>query len=128
MSVRLVLSISLSLAATSALAQGEDDPARAGKRVFRLCQACHSLEQNGSSNAGPTLYGLFGRKAGGQADFGFSDAMKNSAVVWSDQTLDEYLTNPQKMIPGNKMALGSVSDREQRQQLIVYLKSRDGSH
>lgn len=117
----------ISLTATLAVGQGDADSERVGKQAFRLCRACHSMESTGSSNAGPTLYRLFGRKAGSQAGFDFSEAMKNSTVVWSDQTLDKFLMNPQAVIPGTKMALGSVNDPEQRKVLITYLKEHDGT-
>ena len=120
--VLLALTILPALAA-SALAQPDDEALRAGKRQFRACQACHGLEKGDNRSSGPTLHGLFGRKVGTQPDFAFSDAMKASTIVWSDETLDKFLTSPQTAIPGNKMALGAVRDPEQRQQLIAYLKS-----
>ena len=105
-------------------AQAQDEEAlRAGKRQFRACQACHGVEKGDNRNSGPTLYGLIGRKVASEAGFEFSAAMKAATIVWSEETLDTFLTNPQTAIPGNKMALGAVKDPEQRQQLIAYLKS-----
>jgi cytochrome c len=109
--------------ASVAFAQADEETLKAGKRQFRSCQACHGLEKGDSRQTGPTLNGLFGRKAGTVADFAFSDAMKASTIVWSDETLDQFLASPQQTIPGNKMALGAVKDPEQRAQLVAYLKS-----
>jgi cytochrome c len=104
-------------------AQGAaDDPATAGKRVFRACQACHALDALGSTDAGPTLYGLFGRQAGSANHFMYSNAMKNSGIVWSEATLDAFLKNPQSYIPANAMPFGGVSNAEDRARLLAYLK------
>ena len=106
------------------LASAQDDELiRAGKRQFRACQACHGLDKGDNRNSGPTLYGLFGRKVASESGFGYSDAMKGANIVWTEEALDRFLTNPQTDIPGNKMALGAVKDPEQRTQLIAYLKT-----
>ncbi len=99
-----------------------DDASTAGKRVFRACQACHALDARGSTDAGPTLYGLFGRQAGSADHFVYSNAMKNSGIVWSDATLDAFLRNPQSYIPANAMPFGGVSNAEERARLLAYLK------
>ena len=107
------------MAATPALADGD---AAAGEKVFIKCKACHENEQ-GVNKIGPTLKGIVGRKTASVEGYAYSDAMKAANVVWTAETLDTFLTNPQAMIPGNKMALGAVKDAEQRTQLIAYLKS-----
>ena len=119
----LIAVMSAQVFASVAFAQADEETLKAGKRVFRSCQACHGLEKGDNRQTGPTLNGLFGRKVGAAADFAFSDAMKASTIVWSDETLDQFLTSPQQAIPGNKMALGAVKDPEQRAQLVAYLKS-----
>ena len=106
----------------AAQAPSGEGGARAGKNAFRVCQPCHALDAHGTVDTGPTLYGLFGRKVGTQDKFAYSDAMRDSPVVWSSETLDMFLKNPQGYLPGNKMPFGAVSKAEQRALLIAYLK------
>ena len=102
-----------------ALAQGSS--AR-GQRVFSACAACHSL-QLGQNMTGPSLAGVWGRKAGSLADFSrYSPALQSSGVVWNDQTLDEWIADPQHLVPGNQMTFAGVKDPRQRSDLIAFLK------
>jgi nitrite reductase (NO-forming) len=73
-----------------------------GKLVFRKCQACHSLEP-GRNGLGPSLAGLIGKKASGVPNYNYSPAMKGNNLTWDVATLDAYLSDPQKLVPGNKM-------------------------
>lgn len=79
---RAVIGLILICAAAPTLAAG--DPA-AGQKVFNKCKTCHEADQP-KNKVGPNLVGLFGRKAGSVADFNYSEAMKNSNVVWSETT------------------------------------------
>lgn len=97
------------------------DAAR-GEQVYRKCVSCHTLEANGRNRAGPRLHGLFGRVAGSVPDFRYSDALKGSGIIWTDQTLDAYLKDSEAFVPGTKM-YGGLSLDEDRQDLIAYLKS-----
>lgn len=86
---------------------------------FAACMACHS----GAEGAlGPSLPGLMGRKAGSDPNFRYSPAMKRSKVVWSDATLDAYLTDPQAVVPGNAMAFPGVADAQQRAEIVKYIQ------
>ena len=105
------------LAANPALAEG--DPAK-GERIFKKCAICHVLEGN-KKKIGPSLAGLFGRDAATVAGFKYSKAMKNSAIVWTAEALDEYLTNPKKYVPGTKMAFPGLKKAQDREDLIAYL-------
>lgn len=93
----------------------------AGKASFAKCKACHNLEP-GKNVIGPSLHGLFGRKAGTAPGFHYSSANKNSGIVWNEQTLFEYLENPQKFIPGTKMVFPGIKREKERRDLIAYLK------
>src|ERR1700733_12449734 len=73
-----------------------------GKVVFEKCAACHSLEA-GKNDIGPSLAGIWGRKAGTLEDFRYSNAMKQSNVTWDELTLDAFIEDPQAFIPGNRM-------------------------
>ena len=113
----LLLLLLVAAAAEPALAAG--DPAK-GKSAFQACAACHSLEA-GKSKVGPSLSGVFGRKAGSLAGFNYSPAMKQADVVWSEETLNRYIASPKEFIPGNRMPFPGIKDDAKRQDLIAYL-------
>jgi cytochrome c2 len=106
------------LGSHAALADGD---AAAGEKVFRKCKACHALEA-GKNKVGPSLHGVFGRTAGTEEGFKYSDAMKESGIVWSEETLDVYLTKPKDMVPGTRMAFPGLKDEQDRADIIAYLK------
>lgn len=115
---KLIFGISCAMAlATPAMAQD----ANAGKAAYGQCIACHSID--GSMGAGPSLKGIGGRKAGSFPGFRYSRAMKAAPHNWDAQTLDAYLANPQKLVPGNVMPFSGVADAKQRADLVTYLLS-----
>lgn len=91
-----------------------------GEQVYARCQACHALAYD---RVGPRHCGLIGRTAGSVPGFTYSAAMKNSHIVWTDKTLDRFLTSPLKMVPGTAMTYDGVPDAKDRADLIAYLKS-----
>ena len=95
--------------------------AAAGKKVFAKCGVCHNADKP-ANKVGPSLQGVFGRTSGTLEGFKYSDAMKNAAIVWSPETLDQYLTNPKAMVPGTKMAFAGLPKPEDRANVIVYLE------
>lgn len=100
-------------------AQGNADR---GQRVFGACAACHSLEPN-RSMTGPSLADLWSRKAGSLASFPrYSSALKSSAIVWNDKTLDDWLKDPQHLVPGNTMTFEGIKNDQQRADLLAFLK------
>jgi cytochrome c len=92
-----------------------------GKAVFARCAICHDVRP-GINKLGPSLGGVFGRKAGTVAGFNYSPAMKAAKISWSATTIDSWVTSPSKMVPGNKMAFAGVSSPEDRANLIAYLQ------
>ncbi len=96
--------------------------AAAGRQVFRKCQACHSLEP-GKSLVGPSLAGVIGRKAGTLPNFNFSPAMKQANITWDAKTLDAYLADPQKLVPGNRMPFPGLKTDHDRTDVIAYLSA-----
>jgi nitrite reductase (NO-forming) len=93
-----------------------------GKLVFRKCQACHSLE-SGKNGLGPSLAGLIGKKASSVPNYNYSSAMKGSNLTWDVSTLDAYLSDPQKLVPGNKMPFPGLKTENERNAVIAFLAS-----
>ncbi len=89
--------------------------------AFGQCAVCHSTD--GSLGTGPTLKGVFGRKAGSVAGFRYSRAMRAADIVWDESALDRYLTNPQEAVPGNIMPFSGIPESAQRAAVIAYLKT-----
>ena len=99
----------------------EGNPAR-GQRVFSACAQCHSLEPD-RNMTGPSLAELWNRKAGSLASFSrYSPALQSSDVVWNDKTIDEWIKDPQHLVPGNQMTFPGVKDAQQRGDLLAFLK------
>jgi len=105
------------------LAHAADAPAgdaNRGKQVYQVrCIACHSVDYNGT---GPAHKGVYGRRAGLAAGFDYSSALKQSGITWNDNTLNQWLTNPEALVPGQKMGV-SVPDAQERSDLIAYLRT-----
>lgn len=106
------------LNASPSLADGD---AKSGKKVFNKCRACHVADQE-KNKVGPHLVGLFDRKAGSVDGFSYSDAMRESGIVWTEETLTSYLEKPKKFVPGTKMIFTGIRKPEQVSDLIAYLK------
>lgn len=120
-----VLTISLLatlLCPLSALAQEGD--AEAGAAIFKKCATCHVVDSD-KNKVGPSLKGLFGRKAGTHPDFSYSSGMKaagEGGLVWDETTLRDYLHNPKAKVKGTKMAFAGVKKDDEITNLIAYLK------
>jgi cytochrome c len=108
--------------AVAAPALGEGDSAR-GARAFGACAACHALEA-GRHLSGPSLAGIWGRKAGTAPGFArFSSALRRSGIVWGESSLDAWLANPEKAVPGNYMQFRGIADAKVRADLVAYLRA-----
>jgi cytochrome c len=101
-------------------ARADGDAAR-GEAKFQDCAACHKLEA-GANNVGPSLHGIFARKAGDIADFRYSPAMKKSGIVWTPQMLEKFIAEPQAMVPANRMPYAGMASAADRADLIAYLQ------
>lgn len=103
--------------ATPAAAQD----AERGERVFKRCQACHALEAGQHTDKGPSLHGMFGRRAGTAEGYVYSEAMASADVVWTEETLEAFLADSQAVVPGNTMNFSSLRKPDDRTALIAYL-------
>lgn len=100
------------------------EPLRGEKLFLKYCSSCHSF---GCNQTGPKLEGVFGRRAGSVTDYkNYSPAMKASEVVWSEETIDAFIYDPDKVVPGTPMAaVVFVEKAKDRQDIISYLRRQD---
>jgi cytochrome c len=103
------------------VARADGDAGR-GEARFQDCAACHKLEAD-ANNVGPSLHGIFARKAGEIADFRYSPAIKRSGIVWTPETLDKFITDPQALVPANRMPYAGMAGADDRADLIAYLQN-----
>jgi nitrite reductase (NO-forming) len=101
-------------------AAGPQGDAMAGRQVFKKCQTCHSLDA-GKTILGPSLAGIVGRKSGADPNFNYSPAMKQAALTWDAATLDGYLMDPAKIVPGNRMPFPGLKNDHDRKDVIAFL-------
>jgi cytochrome c len=106
------------LAAGIAHAQGD---VKRGQKLFEECHACHAVER-GAQGVGPSLHGIFGRRAGERDDFRYSPALKRSGITWTAQALDAYVADPQKAVPANRMPYAGMPESRDRADLILYMQ------
>jgi len=118
--VSVLIAVALALTVGEVAAKGESagDPT-AGKAIYARCLACHALTYN---RTGPKHCGLIGRRAGSVAGFEYSAAMKHANWVWNRKTLDRFLADPMKAVPGTAMGYAGVKDPQERADLIAYLE------
>jgi cytochrome c len=120
-----VVAGALALAAPAGAQPGDaaKGDAAKGEQIFNTqCKSCHTLERGGASAAGPNLYAVFGRMSGTARGYGYSEVMRQFAIVWNDETLARYLRNPKADMPGTKMMFAGLRRKDQIDDLIAYLK------
>ncbi len=110
------------LAAAMALSPAQAQDVAAGERSFGKCKICHRIGEGAKSLVGPELNGLDGRKAGSVPDFNYSDANKNSGIVWNESTFKDYIKDPRAKIPKTKMVFPGIKDEKEQDDLWAYLK------
>jgi cytochrome c len=93
-----------------------------GKAVWNKCRACHQVGETAKNLVGPILNGLIGRKAGTVEGYNYSEANKNSGIVWDEATFREYIKNPKGKIPNTKMVFPGLSDEQDIDDLLAFLK------
>jgi cytochrome c len=90
--------------------------------AFGQCASCHSLEP-GRHGIGPSLFAIYGTKAGDIPEYNFSPMLKASGLTWDDATLDRWLAEPMQMVPGTKMTYAGLKDPAKRAEIIAFLKT-----
>jgi cytochrome c len=110
----------LAVAAMAQAVQAQD--VAAGEQSFKKCFACHSIGEGAKNKVGPELNGLDGRHSGSAAGFSYSDANKNSGIVWSEATFKDYIKDPRAKIPGTKMIFPGIKNETEVGNLWAYLK------
>lgn len=115
----MVLSAALVFGAASAHADGD---AEAGKKTFQKCGICHAVEA-GKNKIGPSLFGIVGRKSASIPDFAYSDGLKALNKTWDAAALDEWITDPKKVVPGTKMIFAGLKSQTDRDNVIAYLST-----
>lgn len=113
-----VAALGAALIASPALADGN---AAKGKEIFARCAMCHSDAKGGPNKIGPNLWGVVGRKAGTEAGFNYSAALKGSGLTWTDENLEKWVMGPAKMVPGTKMMFAGLSNHSQAEDVTAYL-------
>src|SRR3954451_15974316 len=118
---KLIIAIIVAIGPLASAQAASGDIAR-GQQDFRACAQCHSLEPN-RNMTGPSLAGLWGRKAGSLPSFErYSDALKSSGIIWDERSLDAWLTDPDRMVPDNEMPFNGIKDPQRRADLLAFLK------
>ena len=118
----LILVVALAAVAPGA-AVAQD--AAGGEKVFAQCRACHQVGETAKNGVGPVLNGLFGRKSGTVEGYNYTEANKNSGIVWDDATFADYIKDPRAKIPGTKMVYAGLKDEARIKDLTAYLKQFD---
>lgn len=112
--------IAAALAMTLPAAAAEEDQAAFNSH----CRTCHTTKE-GDNRLGPSLYKIFGRKAGSSSGYNYSDSLANSGIIWDEATLDRFLTSPDSVVANNKMKpYAGLNDDAVRTRIIQYLKSQ----
>jgi cytochrome c len=96
-----------------------------GAVAFKKCGICHKIGPGATNLVGPVLNGLNGRRSGSVAGFSYSDANKNSGIVWSEETFAEYIKDPRAKIPGTKMIFAGIKNEQEIKDLWAYIKQFD---
>jgi cytochrome c len=112
------------LAVSSGSLLGQGQPLVSGKELFeRRCGGCHALDRD---KEGPRLGGVYGRMAGSVDSFEYSEALKKSRIIWNDESLEKWLTDPGQFVPNNNMDF-HLENAGERRDIIAYLKKSSGS-
>lgn len=115
------LAVAVTLLGATALASAQPGDISQGAALFAThCAECHSMKE-GKNKKGPSLFATFGAKAGQREGFAYSEALRNSQLVWNTETLSRYIANPKTTVAGGKMKYEGLAAASERNDLIAYL-------
>jgi len=119
--VRVIKSMGVLAVAALLASQAQAADAKHGATVFERCAICHNNTKGAGAKIGPDLFDVVGRRAGTEANFSYSTAMKNSGITWSADKLTAYVEHPQAVVPGNRMAFAGITSPTDAADLVAYL-------
>ena len=99
-------------------------PLEHGAKIYKRCKACHTLNEDGKHKVGPNLWDIYGAKAGSKEGFNYSKVMAASDVIWTDETMDAYMTKPSTFMKGNRMSFIGLKKQADRDAVQLYIKSK----
>ena len=112
----------IDIAALLALGNAED-----GKKVFKKCAACHSINAEGGNKIGPKLWNVMFRPVGSVSDYKYSKALSSYGKEWSWEEMNGFLIKPSTWIKGNKMGFAGLKNEKDRASVIIYLNQNSDS-
>lgn len=118
--LKTVVICGIALIVSSAAALAGD--VAAGQTSFKKCMPCHDVGESAKNKVGPVLNGLDGRHSGYAPGYNYSDANKNSGIVWSEATFKEYIKDPKAKIPGTKMVFPGIKNEKEADDLWSFLQ------
>ena len=121
--VKTLAAVAALVVSFAGMALGQD--VEKGATLFKQCAVCHKIGPGATNSIGPELNGLDGRHSGSVANYTYSDANKNSGIVWNEETFKEYIKDPKAKIPGTKMVFVGIKNEQQAKDLWAYLKQFD---
>jgi cytochrome c len=121
--VKALIAAAMLMTATAGIASTQD--LDRGAIVFKKCAICHKIGPGATNLVGPVLNGLDGRHSGSVPNYSYSDANKNSGIVWNEETFAEYIKDPRAKIPGTKMIFAGIKNEQDIKDLWAYIKQFD---
>ncbi|MGB3809807.1 MAG: cytochrome c family protein [Parvibaculum sp.] len=124
-----VATLAMSVSSLCLASEWEGGDAVKGAKVFKKCQACHTVEEGGPNRVGPNLHNIMDRGIAAKADYNYSAAMKKEAASgakWDEDTLFKYLENPQAFVPGTIMSFPGLKKEQDRKDLLAYMETATG--
>ena len=113
---------------TAAVCAANAQDVAAGEKSFNKCRACHQVGESAKNIIGPALNGLIGRKTGTIDGYNYSEANRNSGIVWDETVFAEYIKDPKAKILGTKMMFSGIKSEQEIKDLTAFLKQfgKDG--